>query len=105
MTPVAIPQVRAAAVVSWATNPLYPSRVHMTNGRGRVSLCGFPINAVTRHRPATLRICPDCATAYVDVSFPAGNAGRAGDGPVEWFRQLPLAVERAAPDTITPREI
>jgi len=76
------------AVVVWATNPLYPSRVHMTNGRGRVSLCGFPVGLPSPQRPERLAVCPDCATVYVDLIFPAqvGN----GDPPssVEWFRQL-----------------
>lgn len=88
MNAVVVPRVRRDATVAWATNGLYPSRVHMTNGRGQVSLCGFPVDSVTRYRPSDLWVCPDCAMAYVDVSFPA-NGAAAGGGPVEWFRRLP----------------
>lgn len=74
--------------VRWATHGAYPSRAHMTNGRGLVSLCGFPISTVLAERPKRLAICPDCATAFVDVSFPA-RAGRDRCEPAyEWFRQL-----------------
>lgn len=87
------PRTRDHAVVAWGTNITYPTRVHMTNGRGRVSLCGFPVSTVTHDRPGALRVCPECAMSYVEVSFPAdGGAGPDG-GYVEWFRQLPPAPE------------
>lgn len=81
----------------------------MTNGRGRVSLCGFPISFVTRDRPGTPRICPDCALAYVDASFPAENANHAGSESAEWFRQLPTPdasrrMQHTNPDEIKPTE-
>lgn len=85
-----MPQSMRAVRVWWATNSLYPSRVHMTNGRGRVSLCGFPISAVMHDRPRRLQICPDCAMAYVEVSFPV-EGGATSRTAMEWFRALPSA--------------
>lgn len=76
-------------VVAWATNTRYPSRLHMTNGRGRVSLCGFPVNDIVAQRPGGPRVCPDCALVFVDASFPAHVEAGADAEPAEWFRQLP----------------
>lgn len=61
------PRTRHGFAVAWATNTRYPTRVHMTNRRGLVSLCGFPVGTVTHDRPNDLRVCPDCAMAYVDI--------------------------------------
>lgn len=84
------PRSGREAVIAWATNDLYPTRIHMTNCRGRVSLCGFPISKVTSQRPSRLRICPDCAMAFVEVLFPVVGADLDS---VEWFRQLPARKE------------
>jgi hypothetical protein len=76
------------SVVVWATNTAYPSRVHMANGRGSVSLCGFPVGALTPRRPERLAVCPDCAMVYVDLIFPV-HLGNSDPPPsLEWFRQL-----------------
>lgn len=85
----ATPRAQRRAAIAWATNTRYPSRVHMSNGRGLVSLCGFPVTAVTHERPHDLRVCPDCAIAYVEESFPLDGAVDADGGDAEWFRQLP----------------
>jgi hypothetical protein len=66
----------ARPMVAWATNRRYPSRVHMTNGRGRVALCGFPVETVLGDRPGSLGICPDCALVFVDLSFPTSGEDR-----------------------------
>lgn len=87
-----IPQTQGDTVVAWATNMRYPSRIHMTNGRDRVSLCGFPINTVTRYRPSGLWVCPDC-DAYVEVSFPADSGAGQDCGAADWFRRLPPTQE------------
>lgn len=64
-------------VVTWATNLLYPSRLHMTNGRGRVSLCGFPVNYTVAQRPGGPRVCPDCVRVRRRV-LPRSHRGRRG---------------------------
>lgn len=76
-------------VVAWATNLRYPSRLHMTNGRGRVSLCGFPVDSLAGQRPDGPRVCPDCAIVFVEESFPSHEEPRIPPQPHEWFRRLP----------------
>lgn len=87
-----VPRTRRDASVAWATNMLYPTRVHMTNARGRVSLCGFPVTTVTVHRPGDLRVCPDCAllTAPCDVRRDvfALRRCRAADPRRSWLLSL-----------------
>lgn len=90
-----IPDSDTDTVVRWATNSRYPSRVHMTNGLGPVSLCGFPVHNASQQRPNGLGVCPDCATVFVDLLFPLGP-GAGSDRPrSEWFRHLPSQERRA----------
>jgi hypothetical protein len=93
--PVRVPDPEVNGLVQWATNSLYPSRVHMTNGRGPISLCGFPVNSASRQRPDGLGICPDCATVFADLVFPLDTRRGSDPPPSEWFRQLPSLERRA----------
>lgn len=89
MTAVYMPGSDTRTVVRWATNSSYPTRAHMTNGRGRVSLCGFPVDPASQQRPDGLGICPDCATTFIDLTFPLDTHTDSDQATPQWFRQLP----------------